>query len=160
MRIARLVGVDGELLEATWQRQIIELAVLSGWSAHHIYDSRRSTGDGWPDLSLAKPSYPVLYAELKRHDGVISQRQRYWLTLLASTPGARCYLWRAPKIADSNAIWREISAILIQGPDTAPETTLWTPTASDLALVHDKTFAYTITTHAKRQPRSSNRSVS
>lgn len=121
------LGVDGELLESAWQNTIVGLARTLGYTAYHTHDSRRSES-GFPDLVLAKPGSPVIYAELKRHDGKVSAKQQLWLDLLAGASGSAVYLWRAERLSvRPQAVWEEIADILRLGPGNIgrPETTRW-----------------------------------
>jgi len=88
--------------ESSFQSQVIHLAKLYGWRVMHARPAQiRSgrwvtpiTGDaGFPDLVLARP-YPgdLIFAELKRAGGRISDGQRVWLDALARA-GAEAYLW-------------------------------------------------------------------
>lgn len=88
--------------ESSFQSQVIHLARLYGWRVTHFRPAQiRSgkwvtavTGDpGFPDLVLARP-YPgdLIFAELKRAGGRISDGQRVWLDALLRA-GAEAYLW-------------------------------------------------------------------
>lgn len=94
--------------EASFQSQVVHLAQLYGWRVMHTRPAQiRSgrwvtpiTGDpGFPDLVLARP-YPgdLIFAELKRPGGRLSDGQRVWLDALARA-GAEAYLWE-PKDLD------------------------------------------------------------
>lgn len=48
-----------------------------GLLVFHDPDSRRSWGPGFPDLVIAGRGV-VLFAEVKGHDGVLSEHQREW----------------------------------------------------------------------------------
>lgn len=110
------LGTDGELLESAWQQNIVKAATLAGWSCHHTYDSRKSVGDGFPDLVLVKSEHPVIYAELKRWDGRLSLAQCQWLQTLSQAASTQCYIWVADKMAEGDHHWQEIVRILTHGP--------------------------------------------
>ena len=63
-----------------WQSQVKELAAKLGYKrAYHTFDSRRSDS-GFPDLVLVRDR--VIYLELKREKGKLSDSQIEWLTAL------------------------------------------------------------------------------
>ena len=69
-----------EMLEKDWQSQVKELAAKLGYKrAYHTFDSRRSDS-GFPDLVLVRDR--VIYLELKREKGKLSDSQIEWLTAL------------------------------------------------------------------------------
>jgi hypothetical protein len=79
------------LTEKDWQHQVVQLATQLGWKrAYHVYDSRRSHS-GWPDLVLVRDR--IVYLELKRETGKLSDAQKGWLTDLRSA-GADAYIAR------------------------------------------------------------------
>lgn len=79
--------------EKQFQKQVLDLAGYTGWTAYHTYDSRRSE-PGFPDLVLANPKQKrVVYAELKAQRGRVSPDQRRWLDMLEAC-GAEVALWR------------------------------------------------------------------
>ncbi len=41
--------------EHDWLQDVIEKAEWLGWDVMHIYDSRRTKSEGWPDLILCRP---------------------------------------------------------------------------------------------------------
>ncbi len=69
-----------DILEATWQSMVVDLARTLGFRAFHPYDSRRSA-HGWPDLSLVRDRLILL--ELKREKTRATDHQRDWLRALA-----------------------------------------------------------------------------
>ena len=75
--------------EAEFQRSVIELAELLGWTAYHPWISVRSAG-GYPDLTLVRDR--VVWAELKRAGGKLSPAQVQWRSLLERA-GAEIYVW-------------------------------------------------------------------
>lgn len=70
-----------DITEKDWQAQVKDLAKRLGWKRpYHTFDSRRSE-PGFPDLVLVRDR--VVFVELKRETGKLSDAQREWLTLLA-----------------------------------------------------------------------------
>jgi hypothetical protein len=108
--------------EAQFQRQVIELAQLYGWSWVHV---RRGIagrgagskqwvtpisgplGSGWPDLVLVHPTRGLIFAELKRETGVLSDQQMFVLGVLGdaltASLVARVVVWR-PSDIDTIAV--------------------------------------------------------
>jgi hypothetical protein len=80
------------LTEREFQRQVMDLARILGWTLYHPALSKWSER-GWPDLALVRPPRFVL-AELKRENGKPSAYQQTWLELLRACPGIETYLWR------------------------------------------------------------------
>lgn len=79
------------ILEKDWQAQVRQLALLLGWRrAYHTYDSRRSD-TGFPDLVLVRDR--VIFLELKRETGKVSDAQREWIRALANA-NAEVYVAR------------------------------------------------------------------
>lgn len=72
--------------------KVIETATLFGWKHYHPYDSRRSA-EGFPDLVLARPGEPVIFAELKVGRRQPTRAQRDWSRLLQATRGVEAYIW-------------------------------------------------------------------
>lgn len=76
------------ITEREYQKQIVELARMSGWVVFHHHDSRRQVapgvfvGDkdakGFPDLILLRPPQ-VLVIEVKRELGKTTPEQDEWL---------------------------------------------------------------------------------
>lgn len=98
----------GEMTEEQLLENVIDAARKLGWAAYHTRDSRRSEA-GFPDLVLVRPDSRngqvcgrVIFAELKRQNGKLTDAQRWWLTALASVPGVRvgarpsveAHIWR------------------------------------------------------------------
>lgn len=86
------------LSERQWQAQVLRLAGLHGWMAHHTHDSRRSQ-PGFPDLVLVRAGR-LIFAELKTDTGRLRPEQAVWLDELQRTP-AEVYVWRP---ADVDAV--------------------------------------------------------
>jgi Holliday junction resolvase len=77
--------LDRHVPEREFQRQITDLADLTGWRWFHAYDSRRSPA-GFPDLVLVRRGR-LLFFEVKSASGRISRPQAAWLLDLAQVPG-------------------------------------------------------------------------
>lgn len=84
------------LTEREFQRQVMDLAGILGWSIYHPALSKWSER-GWPDLALVRPPRFVL-AELKRENGKTTDHQDRWLDMLRACPGIEAYLWRPSDI--------------------------------------------------------------
>lgn len=83
--------------EATWQKEVIGLATMLGWTHYHPYRSYKSP-TGFPDLVLLRER--VVFAELKKHAATpkaqaaqVTSEQRRWLDNLERA-GAEVYVWR------------------------------------------------------------------
>lgn len=105
-----------QLSEAAFQRLVIEIATLGGWSAYHTHDSRRSN-HGWPDLVLAHPQRGVIFCELKSANGRVRPEQQAWLDLLTSAlpNGTAVSLWRPDDMADIEHLLLSRSPLSEQG---------------------------------------------
>jgi hypothetical protein len=86
------------MTEAMLQTSILELARTYRLQAFHCYDSRKSTGPGFPDLCLAGPG-GVVFAELKNDVLAPTPEQMTWLGTLVEG-GAEAYLWRPEQWLD------------------------------------------------------------
>jgi hypothetical protein len=82
--------------EAQWQRQVLKLAGILGWTSYHPWTSINSAA-GWPDIALCRPPRLIL-AELKSATGKVSPAQDRWLDMLRQCPGVETYLWRPADI--------------------------------------------------------------
>lgn len=88
------------VVESALQRAVIDLAKLRGWLVFHAYDSRKSTGPGFPDLLMAHEAQQRLLAvELKTEAGRLTPDQHRWLLTLHAV-GAECDVWRPRHLAD------------------------------------------------------------
>jgi len=105
-----------KLTEAQFQRQVVELAKLCGWSVAHFRPARTekgwrtpvtADGAGFPDLVLARPP-ELVFAELKSERGKPSPAQVRWLEALcevaAENEWVRCYVWRPSDFEDVRAV--------------------------------------------------------
>ena len=86
------VTVLQPITEREFQRQVIDLAGILGWTLYHQAFSKWSER-GWPYLAVVRPPRFIL-AELKRESGKASNDQARWLALLSACPGIETYLWR------------------------------------------------------------------
>lgn len=86
------------MTEAMLQSSILELARTHRLQAFHCYDSRKSTGPGFPDLVLCGPG-GVVFAELKNDVLAPTPEQMTWLGTLVEG-GAEAYLWRPEQWID------------------------------------------------------------
>ena len=84
--------VKEQLTESELQCEVINLAKQYGHLVHHVYDSRRATGPGFPDLVIAGKNH-VLFAELKSAGGNRSPSQTSWAYRLIAA-GQHYVLWR------------------------------------------------------------------
>lgn len=101
-------GRDLPRNEQQLQANVVELAGWLGLAVFHSFDSRRSTGPGYPDLTIAGPG-GMLFAELKSSTGVLSPDQRAWRDRLR----AAGQLWRLWRPADwaSRAIYVQLAML-------------------------------------------------
>ena len=95
------------LTEAQFQRQVIDLAKLNGYTLiYHTHDSRRSQ-PGFPDLVLiSEQRGRALFRELKTETGRVSPAQFSWVSgmLMAKLDVG---VWR-PSDLKSGRITREL----------------------------------------------------
>jgi hypothetical protein len=98
-----IVWSEHELQEA-----IIELAMWYGWLVYHPTPAQHGGRwrtpfrghAGFPDLVLAHTSRGLIFAELKRDHGRVTENQELWLDVLAAS--VEVHIWRPadfPKIA-------------------------------------------------------------
>lgn len=86
-----------ELTEKQWQQQVVDLAKQLGWRRpYHTHDSRRSE-PGFPDLTLVRDR--VIFLELKREKGRLTEPQKDWLRALDAA-GAEVYVARPRDLED------------------------------------------------------------
>lgn len=91
-----------KITEAQFQRQILQLAQLTGWRVAHFRTAMNARGKymtpvagdgkGFPDLVLVKGGR-VLFRELKRDRTYLEADQKLWRDALLSA-GADWALWR------------------------------------------------------------------
>lgn len=85
-----------QMSEADWQNQVITWARRAGWLVHHEHDSRFlewGTDRGIPDLILVRAPR-VLFVELKKERGYLTQHQAVWGAQLRACPGVEWFCWR------------------------------------------------------------------
>jgi hypothetical protein len=101
-----------KITEKAWQKQVIELAHMTGWIVAHFRTASQGTGKkrrfltpvgadgkGFPDLVIVRER--VIYAELKVGYNDLRPEQTMWLQKLAAA-GQETYVWR-PEDAESIA---------------------------------------------------------
>ena len=83
--------------ERTLQDRVVDRAKRRGWRVAHagkgwVGDSETGNGQfitpmapGWPDLTLAKAGHRLIFMELKKEQGIVSDEQVEWLQLLNQT---------------------------------------------------------------------------
>lgn len=92
--------------ERDFQSRVIDAARLRGYIVYSIPDSRRATLAGWPDLTLIRKSdRRLVFAELKREKGRVSESQATVLDTLRALETVEVYVWRPSE-------WAEILRIL------------------------------------------------
>jgi hypothetical protein len=97
--------------EKDWQNRVEQLALFLGWKYYHAPDNRPVHGRiqkivaGFPDCVLVKGNR-LIFAELKKEVGVVSEAQQLWMDALEAT-GAEVYVWRPSQM-------REVQQILGQ----------------------------------------------
>jgi VRR-NUC domain len=64
--------------ESELLREIVSLCHDHDVLCFHVYDSRKTTSPGFPDLVLAGRNGNVLFAELKSEYGTLSSSQLEW----------------------------------------------------------------------------------
>jgi len=87
--------------EAQFQRQVIQLAQMTGWKVAHFRPAQNARGDwrtpvaadgkGFPDLVLTRET--VLFVELKTDTGRLTPDQEAWRQA-AQAAGATHHVWR------------------------------------------------------------------
>jgi hypothetical protein len=96
------------MTEAQLLAEVLRLAEMHGLNAFHVYDSRKATGTGYPDLTLVGP-LGVLWAELKDQYGILSPEQVSWRYALIAS-GQSYALWR-PSDLESGLIESELRCL-------------------------------------------------
>ena len=91
------------MTEAEFQKEVVGLATMLGWKVYHSYDSRRSTGKGFPDLVMVKPPR-LLFIELKTETGKIKPEQFAWGRALSLCPGVEYAVWRPSQMTEIDRI--------------------------------------------------------
>jgi hypothetical protein len=103
--------------EQQFQDAVAAMARYLGWKVAHFRPARAAKGwrtlaqydaAGYPDLTMCRPPR-VIFAEMKSQRGLVSSRQKEWLTSLGECPAIESYVWRP-------ADWRDIEQILARDP--------------------------------------------
>ena len=85
---------DAEL-EKDFQERVCHLARLYQWRIYSVPDSRRVSMSGYPDLTMWNIQQKrLIFAELKREKGRISESQKIVLEELKTLVHCEVYLWR------------------------------------------------------------------
>jgi len=106
-------AISGERLsERDFERQVLELAALTGWRTAHFRPAKTSKGwrtpvsgdgAGFPDLVLVRPPV-VLFVELKSATGRTSSGQEAWLEALGRCERIEAKLWRPQDFEEIQAM--------------------------------------------------------
>ncbi len=106
-------AISGERLsERDFERQVLELARLTGWRTAHFRPTKTSKGwrtpvsgdgKGFPDLVLVRPP-EIVFAELKAASGRVSSEQEAWLEALSRCEGIETRLWRPSDFEEIQAM--------------------------------------------------------
>lgn len=102
--------------EGAFQKDVIHVAALNGWDAHHIRPGLYGGGHyrtdglkGMPDLILiGRHGQGILWAELKTEKGKVSEIQHERMAQLLNN-GQEVYVWRPSQmqlIVDRLAAWK------------------------------------------------------
>ena len=109
--------------EKELRSQVITLANLYGYKTYFTWTSIHSPR-GMPDLILSKKlddgNTVILFVELKRKGGKLSEEQKEWLGLLSAVPSCFCFVWdetcfddiveivQATSVRRLRALWRRL----------------------------------------------------
>jgi hypothetical protein len=86
--------------EKDWQKQVIDLAHLMGWTVAHFRPARTvhgwrtpvaADGAGFPDLVLVRGE-ELLFVELKAERGRLRPEQKQWIEKLSRA--AETHVWK------------------------------------------------------------------
>ncbi len=110
MRIGAAIPLK-DLTERDWERQIVNLAKTLGWRCYHTLRSKGSQ-PGFPDWTLVRDR--VVFLELKREDGKLSEPQKEWLGALLSA-NAEAYVARPRDLVTVGKILAARSGVHIAG---------------------------------------------
>ncbi len=112
---------DRSMTERALQDSVVGRARRRGWKVAHagkgfVGDQDTGTGQfitpmapGWPDLTLAKAGHRLIFMELKRERGEVSEDQWFWLQLL-NLCGARAIIVRPSDLREGR-----VNEILTKG---------------------------------------------
>ena len=106
------------MTEKTLQARVVYRAKKYGWKVAHAGKGVTEGGwvtqmsPGWPDLTCAKAGHKLIFLELKRELGEVSEEQWFWLDLL-NLCGARAIIVRPSDLREGrvNTIFAEGSPI-------------------------------------------------
>ena len=113
--------LDRAMSERTLQDRVVGRAKRRGWTVAHAgkgWVGGKEAGEGqfvtpmspgWPDLTLAKAGNRLLFVELKREQGEVSEEQWVWLRLL-NLCGARAIIVKPSDLREGR-----VNAILDEG---------------------------------------------
>lgn len=86
-------AAPARITEEQFLQQVRGLAKVLGWAPFHTRFSKGSDA-GWPDLAMINPRQGrIVFAELKKHDGTVTEAQRECLAMLSAV-GAEATVWR------------------------------------------------------------------
>lgn len=98
----------GALSEASFQQQVIDVALLKGWKWFHAPRAQHRTREGrvyvenvtagWPDLTLVRGDRMVCM-ELKSRTGKATAAQIGWIVALNAIPGVEAFVARPADLA-------------------------------------------------------------
>ena len=78
--------------ESQFSRTITTLARKCGWLVYHVARTKYRKA-GFPDLVMLRDGQQIV-AELKKHDGVLSEEQKDWLLEFGKCKSVQTYVWR------------------------------------------------------------------
>lgn len=88
------------MTEAEFQSVVMGVARMYKWVVYHVYDSRRTSAKGCPDLiMLHEGQRRLVFAELKTQRGKLTPEQEWWIRVL-STCGIEAVVWRPSDLPD------------------------------------------------------------
>lgn len=88
-----------EMTEKDWQTEVTRIAKQWGWLVYHTFLSRWSA-PGYPDLVMVNTARKqIIYAELKRERGKLSEKQQEWIEALRAC-GQQVFVWRPSDIEE------------------------------------------------------------
>ena len=94
-----------KITEKEFLSQVKDLAKIYHWRLYHPFLSKWSER-GYPDITLIRPPR-LIFAELKREKGKLTESQEEWAELLKACPGVEYYIWKPSDI-------EQIAGILIR----------------------------------------------
>lgn len=129
----RAVGVNGDVLEATFQRHVVRAFIAYGWRVHHPGHggdvgkrgaARRGAvrlgqvGKGYPDLTAVHDGRrELLFAELKTRTGRLGEGQPEWIAALEAVSTA----------VDEAVTHAQGEGFLLDGDAPAVHVEVWRP---------------------------------